>query len=251
MKFQIKIRVMVYALFEMAAALAAGSIYYFASVKKINERELDSIGMSARQIEQQYDEMIVSMKEPSYYLLSEKDTLAAITSIANMVRSENTKNYFLEAEKTIFSQESNDYIRKRFYGSFSAMIIVSRSPTIRKYALGWIIERCRGMKRQKRAKLRLDSGNPSGSLGRRGKAGLFGGDEDSGKRYRVRRGAAESGGSAEKVRTADTDLHVCVMDERGDILYGNKELDVAFCKKMMQKKDIPAQKAEAGGGIQY
>ena len=95
MKFQIKM-VMVYALLGVAAALAAGSIYYFASVKKINERELDSIGMSARQIEQQYDEMIVSMKEPSYYLLSDKDTLAAITSIANMVRSENTKNYFLE-----------------------------------------------------------------------------------------------------------------------------------------------------------
>lgn len=251
MKFQIKM-VMVYALLGVVAALAAGSIYYFASVKKINERELDSIGMSARQIEQQYDEMIVSMKEPSYYLLSDKDTLAAITSIANMVRSENTKNYFLEAEKTIFSQENNDYIRKRFYRVIFCndnCEPISNDTEIRS-GLDY-----RKMPWYEKAE---KSEAPFTILGIHPDRW---GDEEKPVFSVVMKIQGKDMGYIEvqqsleevqkKLRTADTELHVCVMDERGDILYGNKELDVAFCKKMMQKKDIPAQKAEAGGGIQY
>lgn len=101
MKFQIKM-VIVYALLGIAAAFMAGSIYYFASVQKINERELQAIEISAKQIEQQYDEMLISMKDLCYYMLSDKDTLAAITSISNMGRSPQYEKLFSGSRKGYF-----------------------------------------------------------------------------------------------------------------------------------------------------
>lgn len=114
MKFQSKMKI-VYIILGILAAIVSGFIYYSISVDKIYEREMQNLTISAAQLNQQYDEMIKSMEDISYYLLSDADMLSAITSISTMVRSENTENYFQDAEKEIISRQNSDYIRKRFY----------------------------------------------------------------------------------------------------------------------------------------
>ena len=113
MKFQTKMRT-VYAILGILTAIVAGYIYYSISMEKIKEREMQNLSISVRQLSQQYDELIQSMKDVSYYLLSDADTLTAITTISTMERSERTERYFLNSEDTILSQENNDYISKKF-----------------------------------------------------------------------------------------------------------------------------------------
>ena len=86
MKFQAKMRI-VYIVLGILAAVVSGCIYYSTSADKIYEREMHNLSFSASQLNQQYDEMIKSMEDISYYLLSDADMLAAITSISSMVRS--------------------------------------------------------------------------------------------------------------------------------------------------------------------
>lgn len=114
MKFQTKMRT-VYTILGILTAIVAGYIYYSISMEKIKEREMQNLSVSVKQLSQQYDEMIQTMKDVSYYLLSDADTLTAITTISTMERSEATERYFLNAEDTILSQENNDYISKKFY----------------------------------------------------------------------------------------------------------------------------------------
>lgn len=250
MKFQIKM-IVVYALLGVVAAVIAGSIYYSASVEKINERELRNIAIDAEQLEQQYNEMIVSMKEVSYYLLSDKETLAAITSISNMIRSENTKNYFLEAENTILEQENNDYIKKRFYRvvfcNKNCTPISNRGITQTDYTkMPWY----------KKAE---KSSNPFTYMGIHPDTWE---EEQQEKVFSVichiqgkDMGYIEVQQTLKevrsKLRTADSGLAVCVMDKEGQIMYRNKELDEDFCKDFFEKKDLHAQKILSGNGIDY
>lgn len=253
MKFQIKM-VIVYALLGIAAAFMAGSIYYFASVQKINERELQAIEISAKQIEQQYDEMLISMKDLCYYMLSDKDTLAAITSISNMRRSPNTKNYFLEAEKVISAQANNDYIRERFYRVVFCndnCEPISNTDEMRSNV------DYREMPWYEIAEKKEDPFTVMGIH-----KDTWGENEEDVRVLSVilkiqgkNMGYIEVQQNLEEVqkrlRTADTDLHICVMDDGGEVLYRNKEIDEDFCKNLLKKKSIPAQKIEADSGKDY
>ena len=253
MKFQIKM-VIVYALLGIAAAFMAGSIYYFASVQKINERELQAIEISAKQIEQQYDEMLISMKDLCYYMLSDKDTLAAITSISNMGRSPNTKNYFLEAEKVISAQANNDYIRERFYRVVFCndnCEPISNTDEMRSNV------DYREMPWYEIAEKKEDPFTVMGIH-----KDTWGENEEDVRVLSVilkiqgkNMGYIEVQQNLEEVqkrlRTADTDLHICVMDDGGEVLYRNKEIDEDFCKNLLKKESIPAQKIEADSGKDY
>lgn len=253
MKFQIKM-IIVYALLGIAAAFMAGSIYYFASVQKINERELQAIEISAKQIEQQYDEMLISMKDLCYYMLSDKDTLAAITSISNMGRSPNTKNYFLEAEKVISAQANNDYIRERFYRVVFCndnCEPISNTDEMRSNV------DYREMPWYEIAEKKEDPFTVMGIH-----KDTWGENEEDVRVLSVilkiqgkNMGYIEVQQNLEEVqkrlRTADTDLHICVMDDGGEVLYRNKEIDEDFCKNLLKKKSIPAQKIEADSGKDY
>lgn len=253
MKFQIKM-IIVYALLGIAAAFMAGSIYYFASVQKINERELQAIEISAKQIEQQYDEMLISMKDLCYYMLSDKDTLAAITSISNMRRSPNTKNYFLEAEKVISAQANNDYIRERFYRVVFCndnCEPISNTDEMRSNV------DYREMPWYEIAEKKEDPFTVMGIH-----KDTWGENEEDVRVLSVvlkiqgkNMGYIEVQQNLEEVqkrlRTADTDLHICVMDDGGEVLYRNKEIDEDFCKNLLKKKSIPAQKIEADSGKNY
>lgn len=253
MKFQIKM-IIVYALLGIAAAFMAGSIYYFASVQKINERELQAIEISAKQIEQQYDEMLISMKDLCYYMLSDKDTLAAITSISNMRRSPNTKNYFLEAEKVISAQANNDYIRERFYRVVFCndnCEPISNTDEMRSNV------DYREMPWYEIAEKKEDPFTVMGIH-----KDTWGENEEDVRVLSVvlkiqgkNMGYIEVQQNLEEVqkrlRTADTDLHICVMDDGGEVLYRNKEIDEDFCKNLLKKKSIPAQKIEADSGKDY
>lgn len=253
MKFQIKM-VIVYALLGIAAAFMAGSIYYFASVQKINERELQAIEISAKQIEQQYDEMLISMKDLCYYMLSDKDTLAAITSISNMGRSPNTKNYFLEAEKVISAQANNDYIRERFYRVVFCndnCEPISNTDEMRSNV------DYREMPWYEIAEKKEDPFTVMGIH-----KDTWGENEEDVRVLSVilkiqgkNMGYIEVQQNLEEVqkrlRTADTDLHICVMDDGGEVLYRNKEIDEDFCKNLLKKESIPAQKIEADSGKNY
>jgi len=76
----------VYIILGILAATVSGFIYYSISVDKLYGREMQNLTISAAQLNQQYDEMIKSMEDISYYLLSDADMLSAITSISTMVR---------------------------------------------------------------------------------------------------------------------------------------------------------------------
>lgn len=117
MKFQTKMR-MVYAVLGILTAIVVGSIYYSVSMGQIREREKQNLSISAQQLAQQYEQMIQSMKDVSYYILSDPDTLTAITMISSIEPSQRTdrmKQYFQDAEDVIYSTENNDYISQRFY----------------------------------------------------------------------------------------------------------------------------------------
>ena len=66
LKFQSKMR-LVY--------IVLGYLYYSTSMDKIYRHEMSSLTVSVEQLKNQYDEMIETMKDVSYYLLSDPDIM--------------------------------------------------------------------------------------------------------------------------------------------------------------------------------
>ena len=81
LKFQSKMR-LVYIVLGIMSSFILGYLYYSTSMDKIYRHEMSSLTVSVEQLKNQYDEMIETMKDVSYYLLSDPDILDAITSIS-------------------------------------------------------------------------------------------------------------------------------------------------------------------------
>lgn len=114
LKFQSKMR-LVYIVLGIMSSFILGYLYYSISMDKIYRHEMSSLTVSVEQLKNQYDEMIETMKDVSYYLLSDPDILDAITSISLMKRSTHTETYFEDAERVISEGQNTDYLRNRFY----------------------------------------------------------------------------------------------------------------------------------------
>jgi two-component system sensor histidine kinase YesM len=243
MKFQVKMRI-VYVILGMLAAIVAGSIYYYVNVGKINEREMQNLSISAQQLNQQYDEIIKSMEAISYYLLSDADTLTSITSISNMVRTENTKNYFLDAENMIRAQENNDYISKRFYR------VIFCNDNCKPIANNDIIREdvnYKDMPWYEKAENNPDTFTIIGVH-----EDTWGEKEDvqvlsvikqiQGKNMGYIEVQQDLERLQEKLLTADPELKLCLIDDDGEVIYGNEDADTEFCKSLSGRGDIPAGK---------
>ena len=114
MKFQKKI-FLVYALFGIVSAVATGSIYYSMSKSHFIQQECMSLSSTAKQINQQYVEMLRSMEDVSHYLLSDSDTLSAILMLAHLEKTPQNSNYIQEGKKKIQTMMSTDYLNQKFY----------------------------------------------------------------------------------------------------------------------------------------
>ena len=107
LKFQSKMR-LVYIVLGIMSSFILGYLYYSTSMDKIYRHEMSSLTVSVEQLKNQYDEMIETMKDVSYYLLSDPDILDAITSISLMKRSTHTETYFEDAERVISEGQNTD-----------------------------------------------------------------------------------------------------------------------------------------------
>ena len=74
MKFQSKMR-LVYIVLGIMSSFILGYLYYSTSMDKIYRHEMSSLTVSVEQLKNQYDEMIETMKDVSYYLLSDPDIM--------------------------------------------------------------------------------------------------------------------------------------------------------------------------------
>lgn len=55
----------------------------------------------------------------------------------------------------------------------------------------------------------------------------------------------------EKLRVADENLKVAILDEDGEILYRNTEIDAAFARRAQQQKVAEADQFDGSDGIRY
>ena len=74
LKFQSKMR-LVYIVLGIMSSFILGYLYYSTSMDKIYRHEMSSLTVSVEQLKNQYDEMIETMKDVSYYLLSDPDIM--------------------------------------------------------------------------------------------------------------------------------------------------------------------------------
>lgn len=255
MKFQTKMRT-VYAFLGILTAIVAGSIYYSISMDKITDREMQNLSISVKQLRQQYDEMIQSMKDVSYYLLSDADTLTAITAISTMKRTEETKQYFLDAERTILSQENNDYISKKFYRvvfcNDKCSPIANHNMDERKIRSNLDYKEMPWYERAEE--------NP-GTFTLMGLHPDTWGAEDVEVLSVVKEVQGENMGYIEvqksledirnKLRVADADLNVCLLNGEGELIYQNRDLDLEFCRRILRQDHIPADTFTGSGGGEY
>lgn len=252
MKFQSKMRI-VYIGLGILAAVVSGCIYYSISADKIYEHEMNNLTISAAQLNQQYDEMIKTMEDISYYLLSDPDMLDAITSISTMTRSESTEAYFQDAERVIATRQNNDYIRKRFYRVIFCndnCEPIGNNVQIRKDA------DYKEMPWYEKARKNPDTYTTAGMHW-----DLWGEDEDVMVFSVIKQiqgpnmGYIEVQQSAdrvrEKLRMADEELKVCLLSDEGELLYWNTQVDMEFCRSLLGRGNIPAGKFSGSGGVEY
>ena len=252
MKFQSKMKI-VYIILGILAATVSGFIYYSISVDKLYGREMQNLTISAAQLNQQYDEMIKSMEDISYYLLSDADMLSAITSISTMVRSENTENYFQDAEKEIISRQNSDYIRKRFYRVIFCndnCEPIGNSQDIRKdinyKEMPWY------EKAEKNPNTYTTIGLHWDLWGQNDKIQVFSVIKQiQGKNMGYIEVQQSADKVHEKLRMADKDLKVCLVNEEGELLYWNTQVDMGFCRSLLGRGKIPAGRYAGEEGTDY
>lgn len=252
MKFQLRMKI-VYIFLGILAAVVSGGIYYSVSVDKIYEREMHNLSISAEQMNQQYDEMIKSMEDISYYLLSDADMLSAITLISTMARTENTEKYFVDAEREIGNQGNNDYISTRFYRVIFCndnCNPIGNNESIRKdinyKELSWFKKAERNPDTYTIVGLHWDpwgQGEPVQvfSVVKQIQGKNMGYIEVQQSEEIVR----------EKLRAADDDLKVCLINDEGELLYWNTQVDMNFCRRLLCGDDIPAGRFAGSDGTEY
>lgn len=235
MKFQPKMRT-VYIILGILTAIVAGSIYYSISVEKLNEGEKQNIAISAKQLRLQYDEMIQSMKDVSYYLLSDADTLELITAISRMKRSEKTNQYFINAGNIILSQENNDYISKKFYRVIfcndNCSPIANNNPQKETF--------CDDIDYKKMPWYEKAKKNPDTFTIMGIHTNLWGKKENPEIFSVIKQIQGENRGYIEvqmkledmqdRLRIADTDVSICIINDEGEILYQNGDTDTVLYK---------------------
>lgn len=252
MKFQSKMRI-VYIVLGILAAVVSGCIYYSISADKIYEHEMNNLATSAVQLNQQYEEMIKTMEDISYYLLSDPDILDAVTSISTMPRSEKTEAYFQDAERVIASGQNNDYIRKRFYRVIFCndnCDPIGNNVQIRKNVdykkMSWYEKALKNPDTYTTAGLHWDQwGEDEGimvfSVIKQIQGPDMGYIEVQQSADKVR----------EKLRMADEELKVCLLSDEGELLYWNTQVDMEFCRSLLGRGNIPAGEFAGSGGVQY
>lgn len=114
MKFRTKM-FLVYAVFGILISVIAGSIYYAVSISSFKEQEYRNLHVTARQMASQYEELLQSMEEVSLYLLSDSDTLTAISGLGHLDRTPQTDTYIQEGKTQIQTMMSTDYLNQKFY----------------------------------------------------------------------------------------------------------------------------------------
>lgn len=252
MKFQSKMKI-VYIVLGILAAVVSGCIYYSISADKIYEHEINNLTISAAQLNQQYDEMVKSMEDISYYLLSDPEMLDAITSISSIIRSENTEAYFQDAENVIAAQLNNDYIRKRFYRVIFCndnCEPIGNNRELRRDAdykeMSWY------KKAEKNEDTYTTVGLHYDLWGQEKEVQVFSVIKQiQGKNMGYIEVQQSADRVREKLRMADEELKVCLISDEGELLYWNTQVDMDFCRSLLGRGSIPAGKFSDSGGGEY
>ena len=253
MKFQTKLRA-VYAVLGVLTAVVAGTIYYSVSMERMKEQEKQTLSINAEQLGQQYGQMIQSMKDVSYYLLSDPDTLTAITTISTMERSDRTEQYFLDAEEVIRSSENNDYISQRFY---RVVFCNNNCDPIANHNLDSREIRNGVDYREMPWYGKIQESQDTFTI-----LGIhkdtWGKEENPQVLSVVKEIQGKNMGYIEVQQSldiiqdtllvADPDLNVCILDGKGNVIYQNREQDLAFCRKLLDGRDVAADTFTDSGG---
>lgn len=253
MKFQKKI-FLVYALFGIVSAVATGSIYYSMSKSHFIQQECMSLSSTAKQINQQYVEMLRSMEDVSHYLLSDSDTLSAILMLAHLEKTPQNSNYIQEGKKKIQTMMSTDYLNQKFYRVIyynkHGDVIASNNWGSREIKSGMDISQLDAYK---------NMGENRGELYIQG---LHGDPWGKAKQMQVFSGIAKIQGQdigfievqkteadLEQIfQVSDKTVNVCLLQENGTILFQSGNEDKAFYQQFMQEKQITPGSYESVNG---
>ncbi|MBD9013902.1 MAG: hypothetical protein EGR15_04780 [Lachnospiraceae bacterium] len=253
LKFQSKMR-LVYIVLGIMTSFILGYLYYSISMDKIYRYEMNSLTVSAEQLKNQYDEMIETMKDVSYYLLSDPDILDAITSISLMKRSIDTETYFEDAERAILEGQSSDYLQNRFYR------IIFCNANCKPIGNNGIHFQNQVSYLQMPWYEKAENSEDTFTI-----VGFHQDLWDSEEECQVfsvvkqiqgrNMGYIEVQQSTdrveEKLRVADENLKVVILDRDGELLYQNTEIDTAFARKAQRQKVAEADQFHGSDGIKY
>ena len=252
MKFQSKMR-LVYIVLGIMSSFILGYLYYSTSMDKIYRHEMSSLTVSVEQLKNQYDEMIETMKDVSYYLLSDPDILDAITSISLMKRSIDTETYFEDAERAILEGQSSDYLQNRFY---RILFCNENCKTIGNNDVDFQNQvSYKQMPWYEKAENSKDTFTIVGfheDLWDKEASQVFSVVKQiQGKNMGYIEVQQSEDKVEEKFRVADENLKVVILGEDGEILYRNTEIDAAFARRAQQQKVAEADQFDGSDGIRY
>lgn len=252
LKFQSKMR-LVYIVLGIMSSFILGYLYYSISMDKIYRHEMSSLTVSVEQLKNQYDEMIETMKDVSYYLLSDPDILDAITSISLMKRSTHTETYFEDAERVISEGQNTDYLRNRFY---RILFCNENCKTIGNNDVDFQNQvSYKQMPWYKKAENSKDTFTIVGfheDLWDKEASQVFSVVKQiQGKNMGYIEVQQSEDKVEEKLRVADENLKVVILGEDGEILYRNTEIDAAFARRAQQQKVAEADQFDGSDGIRY
>ena len=252
LKFQSKMR-LVYIVLGIMTSFILGYLYYSISMDKIYRYEMNSLTVSAEQLKNQYDEMIETMKDVSYYLLSDPDILDAITSISLMKRSIDTETYFEDAERVISEGQNTDYLRNRFY---RILFCNENCKTIGNNDVDFQNQvSYKQMPWYEKAENSKDTFTIVGfheDLWDKEASQVFSVVKQiQGKNMGYIEVQQSEDKVEEKFRVADENLKVVILGEDGEILYRNTEIDAAFARRAQQQKVAEADQFDGSDGIRY
>lgn len=256
MKFQTKM-ILVYAVLGTLIACIAGSIYYSVSMSKLTEQEYQNLKITARQLEQQYEEMVQSMKDVSQYLLSDRDTLSAITGISYMEDKEENDVYLAQAEKTIQIQISTDYITRKFYRvvfcNDRCTPIASNNWLERQIINGINYKEMPWYERaEKNPETFTILGAHKDTWGKRDNPLVFSVVKQiQGKDMGYIEVQKSMDDVARILQVAAPSMDVCLMNGAGEVLYQNREQDMEFNRQFLGTEDIPPGKYKNGQEHSY
>lgn len=115
MKFRTRM-IMVYSVFILSAAVLLGGVFYYSSVRRSVNQELQNLEDISRQLIQQYEESAKAMKNVCHYVLSDVDALDAIRKLSVFPKdADYVSLYFSEAARAVRNLLNTDYIISNFY----------------------------------------------------------------------------------------------------------------------------------------